>query len=97
MTETTPRWLFHNPDSGTEMSVDHPVRSGECPDAENIRPASKASLAEELKMAWEAWAEDRARIAELEAQLDNVRSQRDRECRMGDALRARVAELESTP
>lgn len=66
MTETTePRWIFHSPDSGTEMSVDHPVHSGEHPDAEDIRPATKANLAAELNDAWVAWADDRAELERL--------------------------------
>lgn len=30
-------WVFWNPDSGEEYSANHPVDSGECEDAENIR------------------------------------------------------------
>ena len=58
-----PRWIYDSPDSGTEMSVNHPHRSGECPDAENVRRATKANLAAELLLAWVGWAEERWRAA----------------------------------
>jgi hypothetical protein len=52
-------WLFDNPDTGTEFSENHPVRSGECEDAKNIRPATAEALKEELLAAWSGWAEAR--------------------------------------
>lgn len=33
-------WVFHNPDTGEEYNPNHPVQSGEAPDAEDIRPAT---------------------------------------------------------
>jgi hypothetical protein len=54
-----PRWLYYNPDTGTEMSADHPVQSGECPDAEDIRPATKENLAKALREAWKMLEEAR--------------------------------------
>lgn len=33
-------WVFDNPDVGEQFSVDHPITSGECDDATNIRPAT---------------------------------------------------------
>lgn len=57
--EPLPRWIYDNPDTGTEMSTNHPHHSGECPDAENVRPATKANLVAELRAAWIGWAEER--------------------------------------
>ena len=45
-------WLFTNPDTGTEWAPQHPVESGEVPDAEDIRPATASILREELREAW---------------------------------------------
>ncbi|MFT8945972.1 MAG: hypothetical protein ABF876_05245 [Acetobacter aceti] len=45
-------WLFHNPDTGTEWSENHPVESGEVPDATDIRPATVEAVREELLDAW---------------------------------------------
>jgi hypothetical protein len=45
-------WLYHNPDTGTEWSVSHPVESGEVDDAENIRPATLDAFREEMFAAW---------------------------------------------
>ena len=45
-------WLFHNPDTGTELSDSHPVESGECTDAQYVRPALAPELAEMLIEAW---------------------------------------------
>ena len=33
-------YVFDSPDSGEEYSPNHPIKSGECPDAENVRPAT---------------------------------------------------------
>jgi hypothetical protein len=33
-------WVFWNPDSGEEYSLNHPIESGECPDAERIRSST---------------------------------------------------------
>jgi len=68
-------YLFDNPDTGTEYLPYHPIESGECQDAENIREATGAELLSELQNAWKSWKEDRdekekvsANIAALEAQ-----------------------------
>lgn len=37
-------WVFFNPDTGEEISKEHPVRSGECPDAINIREATDCEV-----------------------------------------------------
>lgn len=58
-------WLFLNPDSGYEFSPNHPVESGECEDAENIRPATAKALLDELLSAWDA-------AHEFEGQLDQI-------------------------
>ncbi|GLK78074.1 hypothetical protein GCM10008171_33280 [Methylopila jiangsuensis] len=47
-------WLYHSPDSGTEWSDQHPVSSGEVPDALEIRPATAQNLRDELIRAWAA-------------------------------------------
>jgi hypothetical protein len=52
-------YLFDNPDTGREHAQDHPIRSGEVPDAKNISAATGPMLLRELHLAWEAWAEDR--------------------------------------
>lgn len=49
-------WLYIS-DDGIEWSANHPVRSGEVPDARNIRPATAANLIAELKNAWESHGE----------------------------------------
>ncbi len=46
-------WLYHNPDTGEEWSENHPVESGEVPDAENVRPATATAFQNELIPAWE--------------------------------------------
>ncbi len=30
-------WSYHNPDTGMEWTVDHPIESGQCTDATNVR------------------------------------------------------------
>lgn len=45
-------YLFHNPDTGMEFSRNHPIDSGECPDAENVRSATAEALLEALTAAW---------------------------------------------
>lgn len=52
-------WLFHNPDTGTEFSEGHPVESGECDDAENIRPATAEVLRDELLESWRTAQDER--------------------------------------
>jgi hypothetical protein len=50
-------WVFWNPDSGEEYNPNHPVESGECDDAENIRKSTStedalwAGMQEEFKRA----------------------------------------------
>lgn len=66
-------WLFWNPDTGEEWASDHPIESGEVPDAQNIRSATASvmvaaytdrcvELAERAVSNAAAW--ERARIAE---------------------------------
>ena len=76
-------WLYQNPDTGIEWSEQHPVRSGEVPDAENVRPATADALRELLLEAWsdrcdkaQAWdklSEQGAEIARLTAERDEAR------------------------
>lgn len=47
-------WLYQNPDTGTEYSQQHPIKSGEVPDAENVRPANRKNLLAALLAEWEA-------------------------------------------
>ena len=35
-------WVYFNPDGGFEYACSHPVRSGECPDAEDIRQSTES-------------------------------------------------------
>lgn len=53
-------WLYHCPDTGTEWSEQHPVESGEVPDAEDVRAATATAFLNELIPTWEALAEERA-------------------------------------
>ena len=50
-------WLYYNPDAGPEFSEQHPIRSGEVPDAENVRRATVANLKDALFAAWQVLAE----------------------------------------
>lgn len=52
-------YLFENPDTGTEYLPYHPVESGECPYAENIREATSTELLSALIASWQGWKEDR--------------------------------------
>lgn len=63
-------WLFFNPDTGTEFSPSHPVDSGECPDAEQVREATAANLLAELTDAWGAV--DHAAMTALEQPVDAI-------------------------
>ncbi|MFT9347715.1 MAG: hypothetical protein ABF562_03265 [Gluconobacter japonicus] len=69
-------YLFDNPDTGTEYLPYHPIESGECQYAENIRKATNSELLSELNAAWTGWKEDReekgrisANVAALEARV----------------------------
>lgn len=56
-------WLYDNEDAGPEYSENHPIESGEVPDAKNVRPATLKALRDDLLNAWKAWAEDSAAAA----------------------------------
>lgn len=49
--ELADSYLYHNPDSGWEISANHPVDSGEVPDADHIEPIS-AQVHNLLTEAW---------------------------------------------
>lgn len=49
--ERADSYLYHNPDSGWEISANHPVESGEVPDADHIEPIS-AQVHNLLTEAW---------------------------------------------
>ena len=51
-------YIFHNPDIGTEILPYHPVKSGECLDAQDIRQATAEVLREELVSTWEEMANE---------------------------------------
>lgn len=65
---TTPiGWLYLNQDTGIEFSEQHPVESGEVPDAQDIREATAERLLYELKQAWAGLNEEaEAQAAEAE-------------------------------
>jgi hypothetical protein len=54
-------WLFYNPDSGWELSANHPVKSGECEDALSVERVSKV-VADCLRDAWDEVANTRAAL-----------------------------------
>lgn len=58
-------WLYDNEDTGREFSENHPVQSGEVPDAKNIVTASNENLLKELLSSWKSWNEDREELAKL--------------------------------
>ena len=51
-------YIFHNPDTGTEILPYHPVESGECLDAQDIRQATAEVLMEKLVSTWEEMANE---------------------------------------
>ena len=51
-------YIFHNPDTGTEILPYHPVESGECLDAQDIRQATAEVLREKLVSTWEEMANE---------------------------------------
>ncbi len=88
-------WLFFNPDTGTELSENHPVRSGECDDAEDIRPATKRALRDELVSAWRALAEAERDVTQARDQSAGWRANADQwKARASDAEH-RVVTLEA--
>jgi len=62
-------WLYHNPDTGTEWAEQHPIVSGEVPDATQVRAATATAFQNELIPAWEDLAEETNRRKALETQL----------------------------
>ena len=69
-------WIFFNPDAGVEFSENHPIESGEVPDAENVREATSETLLEELLSAWKDWEADRQILDEYKsAAADPVKAQ----------------------
>lgn len=57
-------WVAWNPDSGEEYTRDHPVTSGECVEAERIRPSTPQE-----DVLWEAFQEQFTRAEALAAAL----------------------------
>lgn len=66
-------WLYHNEDTGTEWSEQHPVESGEVPDATEVRPATLENLKAELMASWVSLAEARDEIAARDLGLEGAR------------------------
>lgn len=58
-------WLFCNPDTGDEFSVQHPIESGEVLDATDIEPATADNLLPFLLGAWEEMSATRFNLDEL--------------------------------
>jgi hypothetical protein len=54
-------WLYDNEDTGREIGEQHPVESGEVPDATNVVAATASALHVELSTAWEELEQARAR------------------------------------
>lgn len=46
-------WLYDNEDTGREFAEQHPVETGEVPDATNVVAATASALLAELTSAWE--------------------------------------------
>jgi hypothetical protein len=65
-------WLFDNEDVGREFSENHPVESGEVPDATNVVPANAVKLLAEVKNAWKLLEELRQTRNKLGALVWNL-------------------------
>ncbi|GEM_PF-5071780 len=66
-------WLYRNPDTGTEWAEQHPIVSGEVPDATEVRAATATAFQNELIPAWEDLAKETSRRKALEIQLAAAR------------------------
>lgn len=54
-------YLYDNEDTGCEFAEQHPVESGEVPDATNVTPATASAILPELLTAWKELGELRHR------------------------------------
>jgi hypothetical protein len=54
-------WLYDNEDTGREFAEQHPVESGEVPDATNVVAATASALLGELTPAWQELEQARVR------------------------------------
>lgn len=52
-------YLYFNPDTGIEWAPNHPIESGEVPDAQDVRPAGLKELHAEMEAAWHLLHEER--------------------------------------
>lgn len=68
--DSTVGWLYDNEDVGREFSTNHPVESGEVPDATNITPATAPVLLNEMTQAWQMLSEIHKAKRELETELN---------------------------
>ena len=95
-------YLFDNPDTGTEYLPYHPIESGECQYAENIREATSDELLSELQAAWTSWKEDReekervsANVAAMEAEIASLKEAEQLARADAEASKARGMTLEA--
>lgn len=65
-------WLYHNPDTGTEWAEQHPVESGEVPDATDVMPGSAVHLHHHMICAWDDLRREEARADRLAKELDEA-------------------------
>lgn len=79
-------WLYFNEDAGLEWSLQHPVSSGECPDAESVRPATAEAAVAEMMSAWKALMEQDEHIT---AERDAARAEA---ARLGELVEAAYRE-----
>lgn len=76
-------YVYHNPDTGVEWGEQHPIESGEVPDATDIQAADLAVLHSNLMLAWQENGilhtekhADAEAIGALRDDLDRLRSDR---------------------
>ncbi|HEV7286686.1 MAG TPA: hypothetical protein VGN75_17680 [Kaistia sp.] len=65
-------WVYLNEDTGIEWAEQHPVHSGEVPDATDVRVATAAVLQSLLTEAWSDNAAKDAEITRLRAEVERL-------------------------
>jgi len=100
-------YVYHNPDAGTEWAEQHPVDSGEVPDATDIQAADLAVLHSNLMLAWQENAilrtekhADAEAIGALRDDLEGMRAEgkrmrREVEIARNDALREALSYMDN--
>lgn len=86
-------WLYFCDDSGLTLSDQHPVESGEAPQAREIRLATAAELARVLKEAWAMLADMSSEKERIARNRDMWRGQCERQAETLAAERARCASI----